>query len=70
MGLGLIDETCPPAGVFAACNQIQGPKEVVVMVNSDHQGKHNSQAAYYTRSEQWFRSLVKGEPPPTSAPAK
>jgi cephalosporin-C deacetylase-like acetyl esterase len=61
IGLGLIDETCPPSGVFAACNQFQGPKEVIVLVNSDHQGKNNSQAAYYSRSEAWLRKILKGE---------
>ena len=65
VALGLIDETCPPAGVYAAFNQIQGPKEVVVMPLSDHQGKRpNAQAAFYARSEAWLRALVKGEAPP------
>ena len=32
---------------------------------SDHQGKNNSQAEYYRRSEAWFAKLVKGESPPT-----
>ena len=38
VALGLIDTTCPPAGVFAACNQLQGPKEVLVMINSGPPG--------------------------------
>ena len=46
VALGLIDETCPPAGIFAACNQLQGPREVLVMVNSDHRGNQNSQRLY------------------------
>jgi len=61
VAMGLIDETCPPAGVYAAYNQIQGPKEVVVMVRSAHQDQNNSQAPYRTRSEQWLVSLVRGE---------
>jgi cephalosporin-C deacetylase len=64
VSLGLIDETCPPTGVWAAVNQFQGPKEVLTLVNSDHQGKNNSQAAYFKRSEEWLRALVKGEAVP------
>ena len=31
IGVGLIDTTCPSPGVFAAYNQLQGPKEIVVL---------------------------------------
>jgi len=61
---GLIDETCPPAGVLTAFNQMTGPKEVLVMVNSNHHGNNNAQAGYFKRSEQWLAALVKGEPVP------
>jgi cephalosporin-C deacetylase len=61
VSLGLIDETCPPSGVLAAVNQMKGPKEVLIMVNSDHHGSHNAQAAYFSRSEEWARRLVKGD---------
>jgi cephalosporin-C deacetylase-like acetyl esterase len=68
VALGLIDETCPPAGVYAAFNQLKGPKEVVVMPLSDHQGKRqNAQAAFYSRSEAWLRALVKGDPAPVKS---
>jgi hypothetical protein len=51
--------------VYSAFNQVKGPKEVVVMPLSDHQGKrHNAQAAFYARSEAWLRALAKGEAPP------
>ncbi len=61
---GLIDETCPVHGVCAAFNQMKGPKELVVMERSDHQGHNNSQAPYYNRSSAWLRELSKGNPPP------
>jgi cephalosporin-C deacetylase len=61
VALGLIDQTCPSAGVFAACNRFGGPKEVIVMVNSDHQGRNKSQAEYYAKSEAWLKQLAKGE---------
>ncbi len=49
IGLGLIDETSPPTGVFAAVNQLRGPREVVVMPNSNHAGTGGTQAPYLTR---------------------
>ena len=64
VSMGLIDETCPPAGVFAAVSRMKGPKETVVMPESDHQGKNNSQGPYFKRSEEWLRALVKGETVP------
>jgi cephalosporin-C deacetylase len=41
IGLGLIDTTCPPKGVLAACNAIQIPHKVIIMPNASHQGPHN-----------------------------
>ena len=32
IGVGLIDTVCPSPGVFAAYNQFQGPKEIVVVL--------------------------------------
>lgn len=64
---GLIDQTCPPSGVFAAFNQIQGPKRAIVMVNSDHHGTHNAQAAYFKQSEEWLRDIVQGKPLPVES---
>lgn len=66
MAFGLIDQTCSPTGVFTSYNLVQGPKEAVVMVNSEHQAKNNSQAAYWTRSSAWLKALKEGG----SVPAK
>jgi cephalosporin-C deacetylase-like acetyl esterase len=66
VGMGLIDETCPPTGVWATINQISGPKEPIVLINSAHQDANGSQAGYRTRREEWLRALVKGEPAPVS----
>jgi len=44
VGVGLIDTTCPPEGVLAACNRIQGPHKVILMPQAGHMGPHN---AYY-----------------------
>ncbi len=35
-GLGYIDTTSPPAGVWTALNQIAGPKEPLPMIESEH----------------------------------
>jgi cephalosporin-C deacetylase-like acetyl esterase len=65
IGLGLIDVTAPPSGIFAASNQIPGQKEMVVMPLSEHQGKNNSQAPYYGRWGAWLAALrTTGMPPP------
>lgn len=65
IGVGLIDETCPPAGIFAAANQIRSPKEVVIMPRSGHQNEDNSQAAFDERCwKAWLPALRQGQPPP------
>lgn len=60
VSMGLIDETCPPAGVLGALNITQGPKEAIVLPLSNHQGAGNAQAEFFKRSEAWLRELVKG----------
>lgn len=61
IGLGLIDTTSPPAGVFTLVNQLPGPKEVVVMPASDHGGTKNSQAPFQTRAAAWRRAILEGK---------
>lgn len=68
VGLGLIDETCPPAGVLAAVNQITSPKEIIILTRSGHQDTNGSQAAYRRRRDSdWLPALQKGTPPPLDA---
>jgi cephalosporin-C deacetylase len=64
---GMIDETCPPAGVFAAVNQTKGPREIVVLPLSDHMGKDNAQGPMFSRMGAWRAAVLKGQPLP---PAK
>jgi len=66
LGLGLIDQTCPPRAVFSAYNRIHSPKEVVVMVNSAHSGKNHSQDQLWAHSAAWLKALKDGGsvPPP------
>lgn len=61
---GLIDETCPPAGIIAAYNQLKGQRELVVMEHSDHQGRNNTQAEYYVRLNAWLKELAAGKSVP------
>lgn len=64
VGVGLIDETCPAAGVLAAVNQMQGPKEVVFLPKGEHQAKNNTHAAFDARARVWKEALLKGEAAP------
>ncbi len=57
IGVGLIDQVCPPAAAFAALDRIQSPKEVVVLPQSEHQETHNSQHAYFQRWGVWAAQL-------------
>jgi len=66
VSVGLIDTTCPAPGVIAAFNQMQGPKELVVLEKSDHRGNNNAQAAYYARSGAWLKQLMAGNAAPVN----
>lgn len=47
VGVGLIDTACPAEGVLATCNQLAGPKHIIVMPLADHGGDHRAyQAAF------------------------
>lgn len=61
---GLIDTTCPPAGVIATFNQVRAPKELLVLEHSDHQGRNNTQARFHLRSNAWLSELAAGRPAP------
>ena len=64
IGLGLIDTTSPPSGVYAAINQLKGFKEVVVMPESNHHGDNHTQAAYVKRAAVWRANLLAHRPVP------
>ena len=56
VGLGFIDTTAAPSGVFAAFNQLTRPqKEVVAMPAANHRGTNNSQAPFKPREKAWLR---------------
>jgi cephalosporin-C deacetylase-like acetyl esterase len=65
VGVGLIDEVCPPAGILAAMNQITSPKEVIILPQAGHQDEHNSHGAYMHRCYGvWLPELRQGKPAP------
>lgn len=61
VGIGGVDTTCPPVGIYAAVNQITSPKEIVYMPAADHGKDH---AAYYARNGAWSGALRTGQPLP------
>ncbi len=64
IGMGLIDTTSPPSGVFAAINQLKGPKEVVVMPGANHHGDNKTHVPFEKRAAAWRAALVQGRPVP------
>ena len=67
VGLGLIDETCPAAGILAAVNQIRSPKEVIIIPGAEHQEINGSHAAYNQRCNgDWLPALRQGKPAPVN----
>ena len=63
VGIGLIDNTCPPAGTIAMFNQIPGTeKRLVICPLAGHQNKNNSQTPYYQVYGKWTDALSRGKP--------
>ena len=60
VSMGFVDTVSPPVGIFAMFNQIRGPKEAVLMVDSphNHQATPEQMAAYTDRSANWLRALA------------
>jgi cephalosporin-C deacetylase len=60
-GMGFIDTTSPPAGVWAALNQISVPKEPLPMIESDHDNiTPQKGAACPARQREILDLIVKG----------
>jgi cephalosporin-C deacetylase len=64
IGLGLIDTTSPPSGVFAAVNQLKGPKEIVVMPAANHHGDNHTHTEFLQRQSAWESAWLKGRSNP------
>ena len=61
VAVGFIDTIVTPAGVWTAFNQIPGPKEIVGMVESDHNNiTPDKQGAWESRSSEVLRLILSG----------
>jgi lysophospholipase L1-like esterase len=65
VSMGFLDVTTPPVGIFAAFNQIQGPKEAAPMPESPHNHLATPEQSrpWTQRSSAWLAALVAGRPP-------
>lgn len=61
VGVGLLDNTCPPEGILAGLNQLTTPKEIIILSRSSHQDKNGSQRYYRNRTEVWLKSFINGK---------
>ena len=60
-GMGFIDTTSPPAGIWTALNQMPGPKEPLPMIESDHDNFTPDKArACPARTKEILDLLVQG----------
>ena len=60
-GMGFIDTISPPAGVWTELNQIQGPKEVLPMIESEHDNLTPQKGrACPARTREILDTIVKG----------
>ncbi len=67
VGVGLLDETCPPEGILAGLNQLSSPKEVLILPESGHQDRNGTQEYYRLRKEEvWLPALRAGKKAPVN----
>jgi cephalosporin-C deacetylase-like acetyl esterase len=59
--VGFIDTITPPVGILIAFNQIAGPKELIPMIESDHNNRTpEKQGDWERRWREVLGALVKG----------
>ncbi len=67
VGVGLLDETCPPEGILAGLNQLTTPKEILILPKSGHQDRLGSQEPFKLRREKvWLPALRSGKKAPVN----
>lgn len=63
IGVGFLDTTAPPAGLFTVYNQLAGPKEIVPMPYSAHNNlTPNKQGVFLARENQVLDAALRGAP--------
>jgi len=61
IGMGFLDTTASPVGIWTAYNQIPGAKEIVPMPEAAHNNViPNTERAWNTRSEEVLSTILKG----------
>jgi lysophospholipase L1-like esterase/dienelactone hydrolase len=65
VAMGFIDTTSTPVGIWAAFNQIKGPKEAAPMIESPHNhlATQEQSMPWTQRSAAWLSALVSGRSP-------
>jgi cephalosporin-C deacetylase len=65
VSMGFIDTATTPVSIWAAFNQIKGPKEAAVMPDSPHNHLATPEQSkpWTDRSAAWMSALVQGRPP-------
>jgi lysophospholipase L1-like esterase/dienelactone hydrolase len=65
VSMGFIDTVTPPVGIWAAFNEIKGPKEAAPMIESPHNhlATPEQSSPWTNRSAAWLAALVNGRPP-------
>ena len=65
VAMGFIDTTTPPVGIWAAFNELKGPKEAAPMIESPHNHLATPEQSqpWTQRSAAWLAALVNGTPP-------
>jgi cephalosporin-C deacetylase-like acetyl esterase len=65
VSMGFIDDISTPTGVWSVFNQIQGPKETVLLTDAHHNhiATQEQQIPYLERSAEWLEALVHGGDP-------
>ena len=61
LAVGFIDTVAPPVGIWTAFDQIPGPKEIVPMIESDHNNiTPQKQGDYLQRAEEVLATVLHG----------
>ncbi len=65
VSMGFLDTLTPPVSIWAAFNEIKGPKEAAPMIDSPHNHLATPEQAlpWTQRSAAWLEALVAGKPP-------
>lgn len=61
VGVGLVDQVCPPTTVFAMYNELSAPKRIVIMPPVVHTGPY---PAYDAMLKVWWEAAAAGKSPP------